>query len=82
MEARQRHTKSPLSTQLVWLDYQHSGIGTTKSFVEKHHELTANFLKALVEGIHRMKTDRDFAMKVIDRLYDAHAPNGAFVIGM
>jgi len=50
----------------IGLDYQHSGIGTTKSFVEKHHELTTNFLKALIEGIHRMKTDRDFAMKVIE----------------
>jgi len=58
------HTLIDYST--IGLDYQHSGIGTTKSFVENHHELTTNFLKALVEGIHRMKTDRDFAMKVIE----------------
>jgi NitT/TauT family transport system substrate-binding protein len=58
------HTLIDYST--IGLDYQHSGIGTTKSFVEKHHELTTNFLKALIEGIHRMKTDRDFAMKVIE----------------
>lgn len=58
------HTLIDYST--IGLDYQHSGIGTTKSFVEDHHELTTNFLKALIEGIHRMKTDRDFAMKVIE----------------
>jgi NitT/TauT family transport system substrate-binding protein len=58
------HTLIDYST--IGLDYQHSGIGTTKSFVENHHELTTNFLKALIEGIHRMKTDRDFAMKVIE----------------
>jgi ABC-type nitrate/sulfonate/bicarbonate transport system substrate-binding protein len=43
------HTLIDYST--IGLDYQHSGIGTTKSFVEKHHELTTNFLKALVEGL-------------------------------
>ncbi len=58
------HTLIDYST--IGLDYQHSGIGTTKSFVERHHDLTTNFLKALIEGIHRMKTDRDFAMKVIE----------------
>lgn len=57
------HTLIDYST--IGLDYQHSGIGTTRSFVEKHHDLTINFLKALIEGIHRMKTDRVFALKVI-----------------
>ena len=52
---------------MVGLDYQHSGIGTTESFIEKHRDLTTNFLKALIEGIHRMKTDRAFALKVIER---------------
>src|SRR5439155_21615716 len=51
----------------IGLDYQHSGIGTTKSFVEKNGDLTTRFLKALIEGIHRMKRDRPFALKVIER---------------
>jgi NitT/TauT family transport system substrate-binding protein len=58
------HTLIDYST--IGLDYQHSGIGTTKSFIDMHHELTINFLKALIEGIHRMKTDRAFAIKVIE----------------
>ncbi|HMA80313.1 MAG TPA: hypothetical protein VKR81_05460, partial [Candidatus Binatia bacterium] len=45
----------------------HSGIGATKSFIGKNPVLTTNFLKGLVEGIHRMKTDRAFAMQVIQR---------------
>lgn len=57
------HTLIDYST--IGLDYQHSGIGTTESFINKHRELTTNFLKALIEGIHRMKTDREFAFKVI-----------------
>ena len=59
------HTLIDYST--VGLEYQHSGIGTTKSFIEKNPVLTTNFLKGLVEGIHRMKTDRAFAMQVIQR---------------
>jgi len=59
------HTLIDYST--IGLDYQHSGIGTTKSFIEKHRELTTNFLKALIEGIHRMKSDRAYALKVIER---------------
>ncbi len=59
------HTLIDYST--IGLDYQHSGIGATRSFIEKHRDLTTNFLKALIEGIHRMKTDRAFALKVIER---------------
>ena len=59
------HTLIDYST--VGLEYQHSGIGTTKSFIEKNPVLTTNFLKGFVEGIHRMKTDRAFAMQVIQR---------------
>jgi NitT/TauT family transport system substrate-binding protein len=58
------HTLIDYST--VGLDYQHSGIGATKSFVEKNRDLTTRFLKAMIEGIHRLKTDRAFAIKVIE----------------
>ena len=51
----------------VGLDYQHSGIGTTKSFVDKNHDLTIGFLKGMIEGIQRMKKDRAFGIKVIER---------------
>src|SRR5581483_9110033 len=79
------HTLIDYST--IGLDYQHSGIGATRSFIEKHRDLTTNFLKALIEGIHRMKTDRAFALKVIERhlrtsdpetlkvAYDYNVPN-------
>jgi len=59
------HTLIDYST--IGLDYQHSGIGTTESFIKQHRDLTTNFLKALIEGIHRMKSDRAFALKVIER---------------
>jgi NitT/TauT family transport system substrate-binding protein len=59
------HTLIDYST--IGLDYQHSGIGTTLSFIEKNPDLSTRFLKALIEGIHRLKVDRAFAMKVIER---------------
>jgi len=66
-----RAKKEGLQTLLDYstsgLDYQHSGIGTTKSFVEKNRDLTTRFLKALIESVHRLKADRTFALKVIER---------------
>jgi NitT/TauT family transport system substrate-binding protein len=65
--ARKEGLQTLIDYSKIGLDYQHSGIGTTKSFVEKNRDLTIRFLKALVEGIHRMKSDRPFALKVIER---------------
>jgi NitT/TauT family transport system substrate-binding protein len=65
--AKQAGLHSLIDYSTVGLEYQHSGIGTTKSFIEKNPVLATNFLKGFVEGIHRMKTDRAFAMQVIQR---------------
>ena len=65
--ARKEGLQTLIDYSTIGLDYQHSGIGTTKSFVEKNGDLTTRFLKALIEGIHRMKRDRPFALKVIER---------------
>ena len=65
-QAKKAGLHSLIDYSTIGLDYQHSGIGTTESFINKHQELTINFLKALIEGIHRMKTDREFALKVIE----------------
>jgi len=65
--AKEAGLHSLIDYSTVGLEYQHSGIGTTKSFIEKNPVLATNFLKGFVEGIHRMKTDRAFAMQVIQR---------------
>ena len=59
--------KTILDYSTVGLDYQHSGIGATKSYIEKNHDLTIRFLKGMIEGIHQMKRDRAFGTKVIER---------------
>jgi ABC-type nitrate/sulfonate/bicarbonate transport system substrate-binding protein len=53
--ARKEGLQTLIDYSTIGLDYQHSGIGATKSFVEKNGDLTTRFLEALIEGIHRMK---------------------------
>ena len=65
--ARKEGLQTLIDYSKIGLDYQHSGVGTTKSFVEKNRDLTIRFLKALVEGIQRLKSDRLFSLKVIER---------------
>jgi NitT/TauT family transport system substrate-binding protein len=65
--ARKEGLNTLVDYSTVGLDYQHSGIGTTKSYIDKNHDLTISFLKGMIEGIHRMKKDRAFGIKVIER---------------
>ncbi|TAJ97030.1 ABC transporter substrate-binding protein [bacterium] len=85
-QAKKMGFRSLLDYSTIGLDYQHSGIGTTKSFTTKNHDLVTRFLKAVIEGIHRLKNDQAFAFKVIERhlrvtdkdtiraAYDANVP--------
>jgi ABC-type nitrate/sulfonate/bicarbonate transport system substrate-binding protein len=59
--------RSLLDYSTAGLDYQHNGIGSTKSYMEKNHEPMVRFMKALIEGIHKFKTDRAFGIKVLER---------------
>lgn len=65
--ARKAGYRSLLDYSTIGLDYQHNGIGTTKSFIDKNRDVATRFMKALVEGIHRFKTDRAFGLKVMER---------------
>jgi NitT/TauT family transport system substrate-binding protein len=65
--AKKSGYRSLLDYSTIGLDYQHSGIGTTKSFVEKNRDLMNRFMRAMIEGIHRYKNDRAFGLKVLER---------------
>ncbi len=85
-QAKKMGLRSLLDYSTIGLDYQHSGIGTTRSFVTKNRDLVSHFLKAMIEGIYRLKNDQAFAFKVIERhlrvtdkdtiraAYDANVP--------
>jgi ABC-type nitrate/sulfonate/bicarbonate transport system substrate-binding protein len=66
-QAKKAGYRSLLDYSTIGLDYQHSGIGTTLSFVEKNRDLVIRFLKGLIEGNHRFKSDRSFGMKVLEK---------------
>jgi len=66
-QAKKAGFRSLLDFATMGLDYQHSGISSTRSYLAKNHELASRFLKALVEGNHRLKTDRAFGLKVLER---------------
>lgn len=66
-QAKKAGFRSLLDYSTIGLDYQHSGIGTTKSFIEKNPDLMSRFFKGLIEGIHRLRNDRAFGQKVLER---------------
>ena len=49
------------------IDYQGAGVVTTKSYVRENPDLARRYLRAYVEGLHRLKTDKGFSMKVIGK---------------
>jgi NitT/TauT family transport system substrate-binding protein len=66
-QAKKMGLRSLLDYSSIGLDYQHQGIGTTKSFIEKQHDVAVRFLKGMLEAIQRLKSDRAFGFKVIER---------------
>jgi NitT/TauT family transport system substrate-binding protein len=47
------------------VEFQNSVIAAGRNVVEKKPETARRFVKALVEGIHAYKTDKDFGMRVL-----------------
>jgi ABC-type nitrate/sulfonate/bicarbonate transport system substrate-binding protein len=66
-QAKKAGFRSLLDFSTIGLDYQHSGIATTKSFIAKNRELVTGFLKALIEATNRYKNDRPFGIKVLEK---------------
>ena len=46
------------------LNYALGGIAARRDYIEKHPEITRQFVKAYVEGMHRYRTDRQFTIDV------------------
>jgi NitT/TauT family transport system substrate-binding protein len=73
--------------QMLGLEYQHTGIATTRSLIKSKPELVRDFMRAYVEGIHYAKTHRRETLEILakylrtddkdilDDTYDAIALN-------
>ena len=51
----------------IGVDYQGAGVVTTRSYVRESPDVVRRYLRAYVEGLHRFKTDKNFAVKVIGK---------------
>ena len=51
----------------IGVDYQGAGVVTTRSYMREAPDAARRYLRAYVEGLHRFKTDKNFAMKVIGK---------------
>ena len=56
------------------IPYQAAGLVTTRDFLQSHHGVVVKVVQAMIEAVHRFKTDRAFAEKVMRR---ARPFNGA-----
>jgi NitT/TauT family transport system substrate-binding protein len=51
----------------IGVDYQGAGVVTTRSYLREAPETMHRYLRAYIEGLHRFKTDKAFAAKVIGK---------------
>ena len=51
----------------IGFDYQGAGVVTTRSYMREAPDTVRRYLRAYVEGLHRFKTDKAFAAKVIGK---------------
>jgi NitT/TauT family transport system substrate-binding protein len=47
------------------LPYQHTGVATTRKFIRERPEVVRSYIKAHVEAVHRLKTDREGGIRVL-----------------
>jgi NitT/TauT family transport system substrate-binding protein len=66
-EARKRGYRELLSVAAMRIPFLIGAIGATKSVLNERPELGERYLRAIAQGISRLKTDREFAMEAIGK---------------
>jgi NitT/TauT family transport system substrate-binding protein len=51
----------------IGVDYQGAGVVTTQRYLRENRDTIRRYLRAYVEGLHKLKTDKAFSMKVIGK---------------
>jgi NitT/TauT family transport system substrate-binding protein len=51
----------------IGVEYQGAGVVTTRTYIRDNTETVRRYMRAYVEGLHRFKTDKKLALKVIAR---------------
>lgn len=76
LQARKLGYRLLADLSAIGIDYQGAGVVTTKSYLRESPDTTRRYLRAYVEGLHRFKSDKNLALKVIgkySRITDAEA---------
>ncbi|MGE5216352.1 MAG: ABC transporter substrate-binding protein [Chloroflexota bacterium] len=72
-------TKMGLNTladlQMLGLEYQHTGLAVSQKTLKTQPEMVRNLLKAFVESIHFMKTNRTEAMGILAKYIKTNDPD-------
>jgi NitT/TauT family transport system substrate-binding protein len=53
--------------QMLGLEYQHTGIATTRALIKSQPDLVRNFMKGYVEGIHYYKNNRRDSIAILQK---------------
>jgi len=64
IEAHRHGCKYLIDFSEYGLNYALGGIAARRAYVERHPDITRQFIKAYVEGMHRYRTDREFTVTV------------------
>ena len=51
----------------VRLTYQGIGVGTTRTFIRENPDVVRRYVKSQIEAVHRLKTDREAGIRVLDK---------------
>jgi len=72
-------TKLGLNTladlQMLGLEYQHTGLAVSQKTLKAQPEMVRNLLKAFIEGIHFMKTNRKEAIDILAKYIKTNDPD-------
>jgi NitT/TauT family transport system substrate-binding protein len=49
------------------LVFQHTGVGTTRRFIKEHPDIVRRYVKAHVEAVHKMWTDKEATIKALSK---------------
>jgi ABC-type nitrate/sulfonate/bicarbonate transport system substrate-binding protein len=65
LRARELGFRELVSLAKIGVKSQTSAIATTRRWAGEHPELVERYIRAAIKGAHRLKTDREFGIKVI-----------------
>ncbi len=65
LQARKLGFQMLVDLSAIGVDYQGAGVVSTRTYVRNNPDIIRRYLRAYVEGLHRLKTDKEFSLKVL-----------------